>query len=51
MNLRNNYNDHVNVDMTFPQFKDKCMTCWPEHRFLVIEKDSEPERTLPQGVL
>ena len=42
MHLRHIYNDHVNIDMTYPQFKEMCMTCWPDHGFLVIDKDSEP---------
>ena len=42
MNLRHIYNDHVNMDMTYPQFKDMCARCRPDHGFLVIDKDSEP---------
>ena len=42
MSLRHIYNDHVNMDMTYPQFKGMCMTCWPDHGFLMIDKDSEP---------
>ena len=29
--------------MTFPQFKEMCMTFWPQHGFLVLDEDSEPE--------
>lgn len=40
-NLKHIYDDHVNVDMTFQQFKDICSLCWLEKfGFLVIDKDS-----------
>lgn len=42
-NLKHIYDDHVNVDMTFQQFKDMCSCCWKKkYDFLVIDKDSEP---------
>lgn len=40
-NLKHIYDDHVNVDMSFSQFKDLCLICWKEKfGFLVIDKDS-----------
>lgn len=39
-NLRHIYDDHVNVDMTFQDFKDICASCWKErYGFVVIDKD------------
>lgn len=41
MNLRHIYNDHVNSDMTFIEFRNLCNICWrEEYGFLVIDKDS-----------
>lgn len=42
MNLKHLYNDHVNTDMTFTQFKDLSAACWNDdkHGFLMIDKDS-----------
>lgn len=41
MNLKHIYNDHVNTDMTFDQFRKVCAECWKdEYGFLVIDKDS-----------
>lgn len=42
VNLKHLYNDHVNTDMTFGQFKDLCAKCWNDdkHGFLMIDKDS-----------
>lgn len=40
-NLKHIYQDHINVDMTFNQFKDLCSLCWKElYGFLVVDKDS-----------
>lgn len=40
-NLKHIYNDHVNVDMSFNQFKDLCLLCWiDKYGFLVIDKES-----------
>uniref|UniRef100_A0A6P7GZQ5 Uncharacterized protein LOC114342627 n=1 Tax=Diabrotica virgifera virgifera TaxID=50390 RepID=A0A6P7GZQ5_DIAVI len=40
-NLKHIFDDHVNIDMTFQQFKDLCSFCWKDkHGFLVIDKDS-----------
>ena len=41
MNLQHIYNDHVNTDMTFVQFKNLCMQCWNDDKygFIVIDKD------------
>ena len=43
MNLKHVYDDHVNMDMTFDEFKKMCTLCWRNNRygFLVIDKDSE----------
>lgn len=43
MNLRHIYNDHVNTDMTYTQFKDLCFACWKNDKygFVVIDKESE----------
>lgn len=42
-NLRHIYNDHVNTDMVFEQFKALCTECWRENKygFLVISKDDD----------
>lgn len=44
-NLKHAYDDHVNTDMTFGDFKEMCALCWrgDKHGFLVIDKDSELE--------
>lgn len=43
MNLKHIYDDHVNTDMTFTQFRDLCGACWNDDKygFVVIDKDSE----------
>ena len=43
MNLKHAYDDHVNMDMTFDEFKKMCGLCWrnDKYGFLVIDKDSE----------
>lgn len=43
MNLKHIYNDHVNTDMTYEQFKNLCSACWRDGKFsfVVIDKDSE----------
>lgn len=43
MNMRHAYDDHVNTDMTFDEFKRMCALCWRTNRygFLVIDKDSD----------
>ena len=43
MNLKHIYNDHVNSDMTFAQFKDLCLKCWNNAKFgfMVIDKGSD----------
>lgn len=43
MNLRHVYNDHVNTDMSYTEFKSVCSACWngEKYGFLVIDKDSE----------
>lgn len=40
MNLRHVYNDHVNNDMSYVQFKNRCTYCWADkYGFLVIDKE------------
>ena len=41
VNLKHIYDDHVNTDMTYVQFKELCSKCWRDdkHGFLVIDKD------------
>jgi len=41
MNLRHVYDDHVNADMSYARFREMCLASWPNHGFLVIDKDSE----------
>ena len=42
LNLKHIYNNHVNTDMKFNEFKDVCHECWKnKHGFLVIDKDSD----------
>lgn len=47
VNVKHIYNDHVNSDMSFLQFKDICSRCWRDgkHSFLVIDRD----RPINQG--
>lgn len=41
-NLKHVYDDHVNTDMPFEQFKKVCSVCWKDaYGFLVIDKDGE----------
>ena len=42
-NLRHVYDDHVNADMSFTQFRDLCTACWntDKYGFFVIDKDSD----------
>lgn len=44
-NLKHVYDDHVNTDMPFNEFKSICSLCWCESKygFLVIDKDSDIE--------
>ena len=40
-NLKHIYDDHVNGDMSFLQFKELCGICWQtDYDFVVIDKDS-----------
>lgn len=40
LNLKHIYDDHVNTDMSFEQFRDMCLECWKEnYGFLCINKD------------
>lgn len=46
LNLRHAYDDHVNTDMSWNQFKDICRECWKQkYTFLTIDK----ERGLNKG--
>lgn len=39
-NLKHIYDDHVNIDMTFQEFKDLCSYCWKKKfDFVTIDKD------------
>lgn len=40
-NMKHIYDNHVNSDMTFKQFKKLCSSCWKngKYEFLVIDKD------------
>lgn len=40
-NLKHIYDDHINNDMTFQEFKELCSTCWNQnYGFVVVDKDS-----------
>lgn len=43
LNLKHIFDEHVNGDMTFSQFKELCNDCWNKNRFnfFVICKDSD----------
>ena len=43
VNMKHIYDDHVNTDMTYSQFKDLCSSCWNngKHGFIVIDKDRD----------
>lgn len=43
LNLQHVYDDHVNTDMSYQQFKKVCNLCWKDNKYgvLVIDKDSE----------
>lgn len=42
MNLKHVYDDHVNTDMPYAQFKNLCSACWSDkYGFVVIDKDSD----------
>lgn len=44
LNLKHIYDDHVNTDMTFEQFRNMCSECWKEnYGFLCINKDCSIE--------
>jgi len=41
LNLKHIFDDHVNGDMNFNDFKTMCSTCWSDKfNFVVIDKDS-----------
>lgn len=45
MNLKHVYNDHVNTDMTYADFKTLCSSCWTDkYGFLLIDKDSDLDK-------
>lgn len=40
LNLKHIYNDHINSDMSFNQFRELCSQCWKDaYGFLVVNKD------------
>lgn len=42
MNLKHIWNDHVNTDMSFDNFKKLCLQCWhDQHGFLVVDKTND----------
>lgn len=43
LNMKRIYEDHVNVDMSFTQFKEMCSTSWNHtpYGFLVIDKECD----------
>lgn len=43
MNLQHIYDEHVNTDMSYTQFKDLCSACWKESKysFVVVDKDRD----------
>lgn len=45
-NMKHAYDDHVNTDMTFDEFKAMCALCWRQDKygFLVIDKDSDVDK-------
>ena len=42
-NLKHVYEDHVNTDMTYNNFRDLCSACWngEKYGFVVMDKDSD----------
>lgn len=45
LNLKHIYNDHVNTDMTFEEFRKTCAKCWKDkYGFFVIDKDSPMDK-------
>lgn len=46
MNMKHIYNNHVNTDMEYKEFKDLCHSCWKDskHNFLVINKQCDLEK-------
>lgn len=44
-NLKHIHDDHINVDMSFDQFKNLCAHCWNDnYGFLVIDKESDIDK-------
>lgn len=43
VNLKHIYEDHVNTDLTFSEFRNLCSECWKKDKygFIVIDKDRE----------
>lgn len=42
MNLKHIYNDHVNTNMPYSEFKNLCSACWVDrYGFIMIDKDSD----------
>lgn len=45
INLRHVYDEHVNTDMTWSQFRDMCTKIWSTpYNYIVIDKDSEKNK-------
>ncbi|HYT42356.1 MAG TPA: hypothetical protein VEP90_08415 [Methylomirabilota bacterium] len=45
-NMKHLYDDHVNTDMGFNQFRDLCYACWKSNKYgyLVVDRDSSLAR-------
>lgn len=41
LNIRHIYDDHVQGDMKFDEFKNMCTECWSQNKFLLIDKDKK----------
>lgn len=45
INMKHVYDEHVNTDMTWPEFRDMCSNVWKEpYSYLVINKDCEKNK-------
>ena len=52
LNLKHIYNDHVNTDLSFQEFRQACSECWKnEYGFLVVDKDSPLHKDVIRKVL
>ena len=41
MNLKHIYNDHVNTDMKYDKFKNLCLSCWNNNKYVFIVTDKD----------